>query len=96
MLIGFYSIIFSYKRLDRPGVSHQMRRLFLLKHALYVIFVTGLWLIQLINNYYELYFYNLKITQEDMKLYTESDCYEHYYLEAMNLPNRQNLMKFCY
>ena len=37
MLIGFYSIIYACRRLVRPGVSIEMKKLFLKKHALYVI-----------------------------------------------------------
>ena len=37
MLIGFYSIIYACRRLNKPGVSLEMRKLFLKKHALYVI-----------------------------------------------------------
>ena len=97
MLFGFYSIVFSYKRLDRPGVSHQMRRLFLFKHAVYVVVLTLLWLLQLMNNYHELYYYQLSIKDETILEYLESDCFQHYYKQDMPfVPNQKNLLKFCY
>lgn len=52
MLLGFYSIIFSSRRLGRPGVSKEMRKLFKNKHALYVIALIFIWLVQLLFNYY--------------------------------------------
>jgi len=55
MLIGFYSIIYACRRLVRPGVSIEMRKLFLKKHALYVIVLIIIQLIQLLYNYYELF-----------------------------------------
>lgn len=55
MLMGFYSIIFSCRRLGRPGVSKEMRKLFIKKHALYVIALIAIWLVQLLFNYYELF-----------------------------------------
>jgi len=58
MLLGFYSIIYSYRRLNRPGVSIEMRKLFIKKHALYVVCLIFLWLIQLLYNYFE--FFNPK------------------------------------
>ena len=55
MLIGFYSIIFAFRRLRRPGVSVHMRRLYLKKHVIYVIVYIFIELIQLLTNYYDLF-----------------------------------------
>ena len=55
MLMGFYSIIYSIRRLMRPGVSFEMRKLFIKKHASYVIFLILIWLLQLLLNYYQLF-----------------------------------------
>lgn len=44
MLLGFYSIIYSFRRLDRPGMSRKMRRLFISKHRNYVVALLVLWL----------------------------------------------------
>ena len=55
MLVGFYSIIFAYRRLVRPGVSIEMRKLFLRKHAIYVIVFIIIWIFMLLFNYYQLF-----------------------------------------
>lgn len=55
MMIGFYSIVFAYRRLVRPGVSIEMRKMFFRKHALYVIVFTLIWIIMLLTNYFELF-----------------------------------------
>jgi len=52
MLVGFYSIVFAYRRLVRPGVSIEMRKLFLKKHAIYVIVFIIIWIFMLLYNYY--------------------------------------------
>lgn len=55
MLMGFYSIIVALRRLTRPGVSIEMRKLFIKKHALYVFFLIIIWLMQLLVNYNQLF-----------------------------------------
>ena len=55
MLIGFYSIIFATRRLMRPGVSIEMRRLFLRKHVVYVLALIFLQLCNLLPDYFELF-----------------------------------------
>ena len=55
MLVGFYSIIFAFRRLVRPGVSIEMRKLFLKKHALYVILLIFIWIMMIISNYHEIF-----------------------------------------
>lgn len=55
MMVGFYSIIFAYRRLFRPGVSFQMRRMFLKKHGIYVAMLILIQLCQFLINYYELF-----------------------------------------
>lgn len=54
IMMGIYSIIFAYRRLKRPGVSIQMRRLFLKKHVLYVIVLICIQLLQFLINYFDL------------------------------------------
>jgi hypothetical protein len=55
MLVAFYSVIFAFKRLVRPGVSIHMRKLFLKKHAIYVIALMIIWVLMLIYNYFQLF-----------------------------------------
>ena len=59
MIIGFYSIIYSWRRLVRPGISAHIRNLFLKKHALYVVANIILNMLQLLLNYYDLF--NVKL-----------------------------------
>ena len=55
ILVGIYSVVFSKRRLNRPGVSKQVRKLFTRKHTNYVIAFIILWTTQLIANYYHLF-----------------------------------------
>ena len=64
MLVGFYSIIFSCQRLSRPGVSIEMRKLFIRKHAAYVLCLIIIWLLLLLNNYYQLFEGKTELTKE--------------------------------
>jgi hypothetical protein len=45
IIIAFYSTIFAYRRLNRPGVSKTVRQLFVKKHFLYVIVFIFIWTI---------------------------------------------------
>lgn len=74
MMIGFYSIIYAYRRLVRPGVSIEMRKMFFKKHALYVIVFTLIWIIMLLTNYYELFnpYKVFRLKQPDDVVRTES------------------------
>jgi hypothetical protein len=47
IIVAFYSTIFAYRRLQRPGVSKTVRQLFVKKHFLYVIVFIFIWTIQL-------------------------------------------------
>ena len=63
MLFSFYSIIVAFRRLVRPGVSIEMRKLFLKKHAIYVLVFIIIWTFMLLYNYYELFNPSYTITQ---------------------------------
>lgn len=72
MLFSFYSIIFAFRRLVRPGVSIEMRKLFLKKHAIYVMVFIIIWTFMLLYNYYELFdpsftIQQLKVDEEQLK-----------------------------
>jgi len=54
MIIGLYSMIFSWRRLSRPGVSSEVRQLFLKKQTTYVLLFIIIWSIQLASSYYHL------------------------------------------
>lgn len=55
MIIGIFSLIFSCRRLYKPGISNQMRSLFWKKHFFYVIVLIIIQLNMLLSNFYELY-----------------------------------------
>jgi hypothetical protein len=55
ILVALYSMIFSLRRLNRPGVSVEVRRLFIRKHTIYVIVFIIIWTIQLSASYYHLF-----------------------------------------
>jgi hypothetical protein len=54
MLIAFLSLFYAYRRLERPGVSKEVRAMFFKKHSLYVGMFIFIWTIQLSQNYYAL------------------------------------------
>ena len=43
--VAIYSLLYSYRRLYRPGVSAAVRDLFFKKHFLYVVVFIVLWFI---------------------------------------------------
>jgi len=51
ILVALYSVFFSYRRLNRPGVSKEIRMMFIKKHFFYVIVFIVIWVIQLSQNY---------------------------------------------
>ena len=55
ILAALYSIIFSLRRLNRPGVSLEIRKMFQKKHTAYVSLFIVIWTIQLSSSYYHLF-----------------------------------------
>ena len=55
IIIALYSMIFSIRRLNRPGVSPEIRRLFQRKHSAYVILFIIIWTVQLSASYFHLF-----------------------------------------
>lgn len=55
IVIAIYSVVFSYRRLNRPGVSKEVRSLFFKKHFCYVVAFILFWTIQQMANYYILF-----------------------------------------
>ena len=45
ILIAIYSVIYAYRRLERPGVSKEVRSMFLKKHYVYVGVFSIIWVI---------------------------------------------------
>jgi hypothetical protein len=54
-MVAIYSIIFSFRRLYRPGMSIEARKLFQRKHTLYVTLFIVVWTVQLLSTYYHLF-----------------------------------------
>ena len=55
IIVAIYSTVFAFRRLNRPGVSKEVRSMFLKKHLYYVIVFTAIWTIQLSQNYFTLF-----------------------------------------
>ena len=55
IVVAIYSTVFAYRRLHRPGVSKEVREMFVKKHFLYVLVFILIWTIQQTQNYYELF-----------------------------------------
>jgi hypothetical protein len=52
ILTACYSVIYAYRKLERPGVSKEVRSMFLKKHYIYVFVFLVIWIIQLGQNYW--------------------------------------------
>jgi hypothetical protein len=72
ILVAIYSFVFAYRKLERPGVSKEVRSMFLKKHLYYVVVFTIIWTIQLSSNYFTLFNPSTKPTAE-LYLYNHSD-----------------------
>jgi hypothetical protein len=46
ILVAIYSVVYSYRRLMRPGVSKTTKKMFFRKHFYYVCVFIALWTIQ--------------------------------------------------
>jgi hypothetical protein len=55
IIVALYSMIFSFRRLNRPGVGPGVRKLFQRKHSAYVILFIIVWTIQLSASYCHLF-----------------------------------------
>lgn len=55
LVVAFYSVVFAYARLNRPGVSKEVRAMYFKKHLYYVIMFVAIWTVQLMQNYYILF-----------------------------------------
>jgi formate hydrogenlyase subunit 3/multisubunit Na+/H+ antiporter MnhD subunit len=55
IVVAIYSVVYSYRRLMRPGVSKEVRQMFFRKHFYYVCIFIFLWTIQQSQNYFTLF-----------------------------------------
>jgi len=52
ILIALYSCVFAYRRLTRPGMSSEVRYVFIRKHITYVTVFIILWTFSLAHSYF--------------------------------------------
>ena len=55
IMMALYSVIFSNRRLTRPGVSAELRKVFVKKHSHYVYLFTAIWILQLAQAFEHLF-----------------------------------------
>ena len=55
IVVAIYSVVYSYRRLMRPGVSKEVRHMFFRKHLWYVVVFICLWTVQQSQNYFTLF-----------------------------------------
>lgn len=56
MLIALYSCVFAYRRLTRPGMSAEVRYVFIRKHIFYVGVFIVLWTFALAHSYFQIFY----------------------------------------
>ena len=52
ILVALYSVAFAFRRLNRPGVSKEIRMMFIKKHFIDVALFIVVWVSQLTQNYH--------------------------------------------
>ena len=55
ILMALYSCVYAYYRLTRPGMSAEIRMMFIRKHISYVTVYVIIWTINLASTYYNIY-----------------------------------------
>lgn len=55
VLIALYSCVYAFRRLTRPGISSEIRFVFIRKHIFYVSVFIFLWTFSLMHLYFQLY-----------------------------------------
>ena len=55
IIIAVFSIFYAAKMLNRPGISPEIRQMFMKKHVLYAISFIVIWFFTLVNAYYEVF-----------------------------------------
>jgi hypothetical protein len=56
MLIAIYSCVYASRRLNRPGISKEIRKHFIRKHFYYVAIFTLVWGAYLASAYFDLFY----------------------------------------
>ena len=55
LLMALASCVYAFRRLTRPGMSHEVRAFFVRKHIAYVGIYILIWVLFLCSDYYHLY-----------------------------------------
>ena len=56
VLYAFYSAIYAYRRLTRPGMSQEVKHIFISKHITYVGAFIFVWTVALTHAYFQSFF----------------------------------------
>ena len=70
--MALYSSVLAYYRLTRPGMSEEIREMFIRKHISYVTVYVLIWTINLSSTYYDIYLKSLSSSSSDSKQDTSS------------------------
>lgn len=78
VLIALYSCVFAFRRLTRPGMSVEVRYVFIRKHITYVSTFIVLWSVSLSHSYFQIFYaaqdlQNAPDGPERMKEYAKID-----------------------
>ena len=86
ILIALFSVVFTGRMLSKPGISQNIKKLFLKKHILYVVGFIAIWIVTLSSAYRTLYQLQDKsdIQKNEHDLLMESNGYSKVYLILPN------------
>ena len=62
--MALYSCVYAYRRLTRPGMSAEVRFVFIRKHIAYVGTFIFIWTFYLAHSYFQLYIKSLPVDQQ--------------------------------
>ena len=65
IIIALFSIVYTGRMLSKPGISNNIKRLFLKKHILYVVGFISIWIVTLSSAYRNLYKANAPVDEID-------------------------------
>jgi hypothetical protein len=64
-MLALYSCVFAFRRLTRPGMSQEVRFVFIRKHIIYVFSFVFLWSFSLSHIYFQIYSFAQRPNSED-------------------------------
>jgi hypothetical protein len=70
ILVALYSCVYAFRRLTRPGISSEVRFVFIRKHIFYVSVFIFLWTFSLSHLYFQIYAAAQDLQDKDDKLST--------------------------